>query len=188
MDAIQELITKHLPRSAKEPAVFSDQIADRNGSELIHAEDPEADAPPAPAARPDRSAGPHETLRPTPSVATMEILSATPPHEGVYIRHDEPIKVVLNLRPENVSLPGFKTLSYSINLYVRKLGGGPSKKVGEAVGTVPSAEAFPFPIETTIDPMPAGSYRLEAAVTFNAKNGEPAPASSFLEGSLFRVF
>jgi|GEM_PF-4428503 len=181
MGAIKELIVKHLPRSAKQTPVGNHEMGEKSGSELVPPEEPESTVPR------DQDSRAQGKPRVSPAVAKMEIRPATARHEGLYITHDEPIKVVLNLRHENLEIAGAKTLSYSINMYVRKLGGGPSKKVAETAGTIPST-AVGLPIETTINPIPAGSYRLEAAVTFSAQNGEPAPVSSFLEGSLFRVF
>lgn len=172
-DTIQKLILKHLP------------LADEDLEEVEES----LDEPSKGAEIPSKLVDDKSTkIEEAASLTNLKVVPAVGEREGAILTHSEPLKVLFEINLESIQLANFKPFSYSANLYVRKLGGGEMQKVGKSEGTISSAQESPFAVEITLNPMPQGSYRLEAALALKTSNGDPAPAGMFMEGSLFRVF
>lgn len=129
-----------------------------------------------------------ETTPPSPPasklcIQKMEVLMPGSDHPVNFLRQDQSYLVRLTLDLTEVHDPGDFLLLYKASVFCRQLG-GTRHSIGEIVSTNKFSKSVNLDING--DPLPPGTYRLEAFAEIGYDEATPGPTDS-LKGGLLQV-
>ena len=129
-----------------------------------------------------------ETIPPAPPasklcIQKMEVMTPGSDHPVNFLRQDQPYLVRLTLDLTEINDPGELHLLYKASVSCRQLGG-----TRYSIGEIVSIRKFSKSVNLDIngDPLPPGTYRLEAIAEIRYDEAIPGPADS-LKGGLVQV-
>lgn len=134
------------------------------------------------------SAPVEETTSPAPQasklcIRTMEVLTPGSDRPVNFLRQDQSYLVRLTLDLTEMNEPDDLPLLYKASVFARQLG-GTRHAIGEIVSTLKFSKSVSLDING--DPLPPGTYRLEAFAEIRSDEATPGPIDS-LKGGLLQV-
>lgn len=165
MSAIEDFISKHLPQLEEQVTQPQPAVAQQNESSF--------------------PAAPTTFHAKTPRMREFNLFSDYAPSPSNIIKHNQPFQVQLIFDPTNAIKEQGAPIDYHASLYAKRLEGGFRKITGEVRGNIESADLFTTMLASA--PLPTGTYRLKAFVTFKPIDGEPPEVPAFRESSLIHV-
>ncbi len=121
----------------------------------------------------------------------LQELETMPKDSGIprrVIAQDQPFSIHLTLDLADLTVPRGSPLDYDVSVYAKSLDGRPRQVVGQVSGIVAPSDHLTLNIDGA--PLPAGTYRLEAAVALalpSAESSGRTGVKALLEGILLQV-
>lgn len=98
---------------------------------------------------------------------------------------DELFSIQLTLDLGDLAIPAQTRLNYEATVRARNMDGGAKQVIGQVCGTGLSADTITINVEG--NPMPVGTYRLEAVVTLGPSIGQ-VPSPILLSGGVLQIY